>query len=458
MKKLISILLVLAFILTCTAAGADFASATKTQPTANRNIKINKAGDNPWPTDGTSPTTGRDLAQVYKEYIEKDPDRFSGMAESGEYNPIMVQHCGYNGGVGVGAPWYGTAADVYYEMVKAKRGYTRMSMIFNDVYPPYAGASRSIRVGHLFIRQEWNAPFLFAGMQEQTFNSKYNTDVNYMRRKLNVPSSFGTNEAKDNYKVMFDALNGGKKWLAYKYRYKNYGQTYNVVWNLSGIADDLLGGRDYAGTDNAFGRPFNHTFRFGDMKVEGDSAETIYVIFESTTAKTDDSEGTTYFNSMYSYDADENVYYRYMISDMKNPDNNPVLFREQVIANESSTLVGGTPTKNGYFLDGTATPGEAITFANVIVQYAHIEFPDGGEAPYPLMTGTGNADFFIGGKHYTGVWDRTDENGKDSYNSRTVFYGEDGEEISLQPGRTMIIIMDWDSTFGNGAHREVRYE
>ena len=79
-----------------------------------------------------------------------------------------------------------------------------------------------------------------------------------------------------------------------------------------------------------------------------------------------------------------------------------------------------------------------------------MEFPN-GEAPYAILEGRGNADYFMGGKHYAGVWER------ESLNNRTIFYGEDGNEISLQPGRTIIVLMDYKTTFGD-KHREVKYE
>ena len=64
-----------------------------------------------------------------------------------------------------------------------------------------------------------------------------------------------------------------------------------------------------------------------------------------------------------------------------------------------------------------------------------------------MLTGTGNADYFMCGKHYRGVWQRKD------YNSRTVFYGEDGNEIEMQRGKTLIILMDY-----NSKARLVQYE
>ena len=86
-------------------------------------------------------------------------------------------------------------------------------------------------------------------------------------------------------------------------------------------------------------------------------------------------------------------------------------------------------------------------FNNVIVQGIKMKWPNGSLRPDPVLTGTGNADYFMGGRHYAGVWERKD------IDSRTVFYGEDGKEIELQRGRTLIILMGY-----NDPNAEVRYE
>ncbi len=92
--------------------------------------------------------------------------------------------------------------------------------------------------------------------------------------------------------------------------------------------------------------------------------------------------------------------------------------------------------------------GEAITFANVIVQWVDMDWPQ-VQAPVMRIVGDaaffttygdgafiaeGNADFFMNGVHVAGYWRR------ESMDSRTVFYGPDGSEIELQRGRTMIIL------------------
>ena len=96
--------------------------------------------------------------------------------------------------------------------------------------------------------------------------------------------------------------------------------------------------------------------------------------------------------------------------------------------------------------------GDIITFSNVIVQSIKIKWKT-GLRPDPVLTGKGNADYFMGGKHYAGVWERKD------YNSRTVFYGEDGNEIELQRGRTLIILLDYNEKIHGGKDKaNVKYE
>lgn len=422
-------------VLAAAAAGADLASATVTDPEAERGISIQPAGDNPWPTDGTSPTTGRSLDAVADEYFE---DGFGGMALTGTYYPILVQHCGYAGGVNQGAPFYGTCADIYYEMAKSLAGHSRITMLFNDILPTYAGGSRSIRVGHLWIQQEWGSPFFFQGTQDSSEpGSNFNTNVNDWITMLSIPAS-SSNSTPWNEKVLFNGLAGSKQWLKYKYRFKGLSDACNVLWNIAGASANLLGERSY--------EDHNHTLKFGSLPEGGKDAGTVYVLFRDDSAKQVDEGGIFYFNSMFEYEEDEGVYYRYMIDDMDNPQNNAVLFTEQRISNETVKPSGNDGIESGNTLDGTLYQGEAITFANVIVQYIGMEWPS-GERPYPIVTGTGNADYFMGGKCYSGVWQRNE------LSDRTVFYGEDGQEIALQPGRTMIVMMDYETS-----HRSVRYE
>ena len=125
MKKLLGLVLILALVLSSTAALADIKSATVVD-TKERKINVKPAGDNEV-EPGISPTTGRDL----DELAEMAEPGFLGMAITGEYYPIMVQHNGYHSAIDFAAPWYGSYADIYYELPKAWVGNTRFCMIFN---------------------------------------------------------------------------------------------------------------------------------------------------------------------------------------------------------------------------------------------------------------------------------------------------------------------------------------
>ncbi len=443
MKKLICLLTILVLALSCTAAGADIASAKAIDPSAIRNITINPAGVNPWPTDGTSPTTGRNLDQLAEEHEEQLAEGYLGMAVTGVYYPIMVQHSGFSAGAETGAPFYGSYADVFYETAKSQTGHARMCMIFNDFLPRFAGASRSTRIGYLSIRQEWNAPYFFQGRQ---LTAGGPTDVNAFISRLGLPDS-GTGKEPWSQKVIFDGNSGFKEWLKYRYTVdKKLPRGNNVVWDLASAYSNFLGERSF--------EDHNHTFRFGDLPEGGDSAETVFVYFNTKGTKQKDGSYWYYFNTMYEYDEDENAYYRYSIEDLKQPQNNAHLFVEHNIEIEKATKSAQDGKKEGTVINScTLSYGEPITFANIIIQYVDANWNAGGQCPNPTLLGTGNADYFMGGKHYAGVWDRQ------QINDRTVFYGPDGNEMPLQPGRTIIVIMDYKTRLGsNPTPRLVTYE
>ena len=85
----------------------------------------------------------------------------------------------------------------------------------------------------------------------------------------------------------------------------------------------------------------------------------------------------------------------------------------------------------------TLAHGNAITFSNVIVQFMDMEYAGAEERPKPTVTGSGNAEYFMGGKHYSGVWNR------ETLQDRTVFYDMEGNEMPMQRGKTLIIMMDY---------------
>jgi hypothetical protein len=82
-----------------------------------------------------------------------------------------------------------------------------------------------------------------------------------------------------------------------------------------------------------------------------------------------------------------------------------------------------------------AETGEAITVQNIIVQYVTDDtLPNEGGRIKLGMIGSGKAEFFVGGKHMTGTWE------KDSRKEGTVYKLDDGSELVLKPGNTWVEI------------------
>lgn len=402
LKKTLSLVLALLLVLSAAAALAD---PVQIDPYENRSIQINKAGDNEVP-DGVSPTTGLTLSEIELP----DDANFVGQAVTGRYTPVLVQIDNTDGGFGNRAPWNGSYADIVYETPLYKRGVTRISMLFSDVIPDYVAPVRSTRVNHVWLREEWDAAFVFWGGQQYEKTNIY-TAIEQLGHKVNV----------DN--IFYDGTNGAgasHPWKAYMDHTDRMARPHNAYAMLSMLMTQVYPQNYTPAT--------NHAYKFADeLPTGGDEATNIYVTWGDET-----------YHSMLEYDEDDNLYYRYMTVDAKNPqlydDISPVITK-------SDKIVHNRP----------------ISFSNVIVQWMKIEYPT-TDGPKPVLIDTDNADYFIGGRHFKGVWNR------DSYTDRTVFYGEDGNEIELQRGHTLIIMMDYvDVTDGQknepvNKNRTVSYE
>ena len=412
MKKAVSLVLVLALLLCAAVATAEQKAIDGMTP---RDITIESAGLNDV-EDGVSPTTGRFLDEI--DY----PDGFLGMAVTGDYMPIMIQVSNANNGVGIytgtgekggqpyrNAPVNGSYADVVYEALQKKNGSeTRMTFLFSDTIPDYAGFVRSTRVTHARIRQEWNAIFCTSGYTIK--------DVPAEWKALGVqdPASKKTNESNPGIIYVGDYM---KPWKPYVYRLYPYQGPNNEVFNLTGLLTNIVP-KDH--------QPANHTWKFTDeLPTEGDSGVVVYVTFGGGAANTD---------SRLEYDPSTNEYSR-IVTYEKVGD---LVYSENLLMNAEVKKVKDASGKTTERLTVSSMEvGRPITFSNVIVQGIEMKWK-GAVRPDPVLVGTGNADYFMGGKHITGVWERTD------MNSRTVFYGPDGKEISLQRGRTLIILMNYN--------------
>ena len=389
MKRFLSILLSL--VLLCSVSLAEV--------TLNgdevRNIKINPAGLNEM-EDGVSPTTGRWLDEV----AELAPaEGFTGMAISGVYTPVLVQISNPEGGIGYSsktgkatgyrAPWGAQYADIIYESILTRPGETRLSFLFSDLIPDEAGPVRSARAFHALLREEWDCAFAFYGQQLQT-----------------VPKIFKDYGA-DKKGVLFAGTDGENK--PHKAAYVKYPKMDLKDPNDMSVNAAMLS--TLVPLDHEYP---NHTYLFtDDLPDWEEEAETIYVNWGYADTATS--------NSIIEWDEDEECYYRYM-TDKKGQ---PHIY--QTLQTKYDDAV-------------------EITFQNVIVQLIKMDWWN-KSVPYPESIGTGNADYFIGGRHMAGVWQRN------SVSERTVFYDENGDELELQRGRTLIIVMDYQTD-----HHSVRYE
>lgn len=362
-------------------SAASALADTKINPQENRGITPAAVTENAV-EDGISPTTGLTLSTL------NVPAGFTGMAATGRYLPMMVQIGNDNGGVGNRAPWGASYLDVAYEMPLHKNGATRLSFIYNDVVPDSAGYIRSARVTHVWLREEWGAGFLFYGQQEYE-------STNVITEFKNLGHDYVFDD------LLFNGIVGDSKpWKKYYTARSGVVRPYHVNANVAAMYS--LVPADYVAP--------NHAFKFTDEMPEGDDAQSVKVVWHG-------GESDNTYGSQLIYDLDSNTYLRYM--------------RRENGAKEP-------------WVDKDT--GEHIGFANVIVQFANVEYKS-NDAPVIYVIGKsgdnfkaieGNADFFMGGKHVAGYWKH------DSVTSRTVYYGPDGEEISLQRGKTLIVLFPND--------------
>lgn len=105
-----------------------------------------------------------------------------------------------------------------------------------------------------------------------------------------------------------------------------------------------------------------------------------------------------------------------------------VIYRYDAASDQLLRYSGSKP-----FID--ADTQKAISVQNLIVQYNY--FYHGNETLGRWLCdllGQGTADFFIGGKHITGSWERS------SYDKPTIYRDQNGIEIVLLPGNTWIAL------------------
>ena len=336
MKKFLALILALALVLPVLAAADD--GWTTVNATEKRGIKLKKVGLNETPA-GVSPTTGLDLSDY-----DDLPSTYLGLAVDGRYQPMLVQIDNSLGGVGDNKPWNLGYADVIYESPLHANGTTRISALFSDILPDEAGPVRSARVGHTWLREEWDAGFIFYGGQT--------------KKGSNIEDEFSKYGANKKGLIFSGTVGKGKAWKQFYTRVKHHKSPHNVNANVAEISKLISA---------SFKAP-NHAFLFTDELPDGDPAEEIIIDWKRAE-----------MSSHFYFDFDTNSYYRYLGA-------------------EEDKL---QPWEDYY-------SGEQYAFANVIVQHTTVKWNRSSDAPVTTHVGEGNADIFMGGVHIAGYWKRAD--------------------------------------------------
>ena len=206
--------------------------------------------------------------------------------------------------------------------------------------------------------------------------------------KANVKDVFKKYGASKKGVLFSGLVSSGKAWKQYYTRRSGIAAPHNVDANVAAMSELVPASHEAP----------NHAFLFTDeLPTAGEAAEEITINW-----------GAVKYNSRFTYDADSNLYYRYML--MKDDEEVPYEDRDTQ---------------------------EHLAFSNLIVQHTTVEWVR-SDAPLTNHIGEGNADIFMGGRYIAGYWKH------DSAQSRTVFYDENGDEIQLQRGKTFISIVPAD--------------
>ena len=309
------------------------------------------------------------------------------------YIPILVN---IDNLIGHHLQWGISKADIIYEMPISAYTNTRLVALFTHDYPTEAGPVRSARVHQADLRQEWDAAWCFYGAQ-----TTEGSNVNSLLSKYGLGRRDGT--------IIYNGADE-KKWTKAYTRVNYIVAPHNVSVDLSFIAALA------AESGHVF---VQRPFLFTDEKPDaGDDATKVNVIFNyfdkegnvntaPHIADNNNSTGSENCDAYYTYDAETNKYMRW------------------------------NPNKGNYA--DLSDPDTQLGYENLIFQWTTLSWFDGNtQRPnLPDIVGSGNADFFMGGKHISGYWVRT------GINERTVFFDADGNEIKLQRGKTWITIHNY---------------
>lgn len=262
-------------------------------------------------------------------------------------------------------------ADIVYEVLENGDAMTRFVAVFNDFLPERVCSIRSCRVYYVDIASEFKGALCFFGGPPEKVGEG----------SINAK----VNKALRDKLLVLGANGLNPPWNKYYKRDSKYPAPHNVYININDIAALLKDPIE----------PVSH-FQFNaGAAYSGKDVTKIEVTFNKRI-----------INARFVYDAATGLYNRSQESD------------------DSIPMVD-------------ANTGKQITVKNVIVQYAKETYfkNSGVRLNNFTMTGTGEADIFVAGKHVKATWKRP------KLTDITKYYDESGNEVQLLPGNTWVEVV-----------------
>lgn len=211
----------------------------------------------------------------------------TGLPFEGPYVPFLVN---IDNVTGAWPQWGIADADIIYEMPIHGLALTRLVALFADKHPEQVGPVRSGRVMHAELREEWDAAWVFAGVQ-----NKEGSSVSVALRK------FGARDKPVN--LIFDFTTN--KWVKHTHNVKTHHAPHNHSVHLAELVP-------YSSDFEFPVRPFLFTDELPSAGVPATSISLAY-----------GSEQKSYTNSSYRYDPQTNLYSRFRNGELYEDANNP---------------------------------------------------------------------------------------------------------------------------------------
>ena len=293
-------------------------------------------------------------------------------------------------GIGARAPWGGQYADIVYEGILYRDGATRISFLYNDILADEIEVTAG--------------PVRSARIGHVLLREEWGGGIAYCG---------GPRAEENNIAQMFAELGTSKLGVAFNIetnvRPGEFNERVQGVRAPDNLSVDAYGLQTLI-PETTIATP--HPFLFCDVSPYTDAYDMAYTINMDW--------GHKKWISHFVYDEAENLYLRY--------------------SGEAPYMTFAAAN------DREEDNMEQMSFSNVIIQRVEYKYTNNNRImPVMESVGKGNADIFIGGRYIPGYWVR------ESIESPTVFFDDQGNEIQLTRGKTFIGHFPPESllTYGN---------